>query len=92
MRWRLVLALLLLLVTPLTAGVAASHAHDSLQPGLYSTQCPFQELAGHGLAVELAAPAPAPLDVIASAVPSFIDLAALAVPALAAAPRAPPAR
>lgn len=92
MRRRHVLALLLLLITPLTAGVAASHAHDSLQPGLYSTQCPLQELAGHSLAVKLSAPAPAPLVVIAAAVPAFIDLALIAAPPLAAAPRAPPAR
>jgi hypothetical protein len=92
MRRRHVLALLLLLITPLAAGVAASHAHDSLHPGLYNTQCPLQELAGHGLAVDLTAPAPAPLAVIAAGVPAFIDRAPIAVPPLAAAPRAPPAR
>ena len=92
MRRRHVLALLLLLITPLTAGVAASHAHDSLQPGLYSTQCPLQELAGHGLTLGVTAPAPAPLEAVASTVPAFADLAPIAVPPLVAAPRAPPAR
>jgi hypothetical protein len=86
------LALLLVVVTLLVTGVAAAHAHDSTEPGLYNTQCPLQESARHGAALPLTAPAPAAFDVVAALVPAFVDLTPVAVVSLAVAPRAPPTR
>jgi len=86
------LALLLVVVTLLVTGVAAAHAHDSAEPGLYNTQCPLQDSAGHAAALPLTPPAPATLDVVATAVPMFVDLTPVGAVPLAVAPRAPPAR
>src|SRR5207247_39513 len=51
------LALLLVVVTLLVTGVAAAHTHDSAEAGLYNTQCPLQEAAGHATALPLTPPA-----------------------------------
>ncbi|HEV8616236.1 MAG TPA: hypothetical protein VGU22_12160 [Methylomirabilota bacterium] len=85
-------ALLLVVVTLLVTGVAAAHAHDSAEPGLYNTQCPLQELAGHATALLLAPPSLAALDVVAAAVPAFVDVTPSGIVSLAVAPRAPPTR
>ena len=87
---RLVLALALAISALLVGTVTLAHAHDLATPGLYNSQCPLNEAAGHTLASQLEPPAVAPLDVATLLLPfARAEVALDAVPSPAA-PRAPP--
>jgi hypothetical protein len=87
---RLALALALTVSAVLLGTVTLAHAHDATTPGLYSSHCPLNELAGHTLAPPLSPPSAARLDVVASPVPAAPEARAQAGVPGSVAPRAPP--
>jgi hypothetical protein len=87
---RFVLALALVVSGPLVGTVTLAHAHDASTPGLYNSQCPLNEAAGHTLASQLDPPAVAPLDAATILLPPAREWIALDAVPSPAAPRAPP--
>ena len=87
---RLALTLALVISAVLVGTVTLVHAHDASAAGLYSSQCPLNEAAGHIGIPPLSALSGADLDVTAFPVASTIDVPPLGVVSNPAAPRAPP--